>query len=1076
MKVVGLYKKDGVLKGFELEDDTSYSVAPQMLYLESNMKELIRDGYSYYDYDPTHITLPNGNPIMSLPELPIDDNVLVAIRMTTRASSQVLSDAEASRYYVNPTTEKEKIEFFKYTGEFMINTREELESYCTYIEGLINRCSSEYEVRPLNTLVNPDIWFTPEEVFGSEQGLYARLMNLRQWVNYEHFLSSCAFLISQGAMSEDDISARTFLKAWYSFGPDLLKGDVTRCAHRYDVDEDIICGSLNVPSISKPLMANRLRTPIVYNRNTGCIASSRGEVINADNYLSIENGARLPIWCEDSFIQRAQTSNATKPLFFRESGYVADVTDRFECDIEYNNYVFKYKADCMRTVLILSRNMRMNACPMAIGTITSSSKVNLADIKNQEGYAKYIVAQACIMNLAHNHTENPIGSYNAEYLKTLKMNPIGIICKYTSRKNPAKVQLPFLADWNNYSDSLTFALEEYTKPIPSYIYTAFNLSEDVVTKEDFLEKVDIGAYLAALYESYNMGDEEDGISTNSEVVDTYINPRMKREERISRLQFLMNQGFEHEPYNYYLFIKLVHDAITGRDIYGCLEEGKQRDAEINLTSATLWILAAVNCICQKDASFDDFMKVIKQIDDYVDMNKFLRVRRGAAIGYVRDFATDAELMFSRNNIYWCYVTKVFRELSNMPVDKQRPYLMEMLVFDNTNKQDVLVRDAFMSIVEEVLENNPIVPEYDYNVPFEAEDNTIATPAYLSKKFAGYFAIKLMFKCIVGMKNGRISQDTPYTERCILFKDKAVDITVPVELLKALASVNLDAHRKYVTTEYYCRAEVRRTYGNTISQFCCANAYITPWSVEALPGYAIRSYPFMYNYYDAGMLINSFGEEKVNSLVATNVKTIDSIRNRIAAGWVLQEDGAATKALLNVATSYADLEILMEEGQAETVEAYVKRWTLAKNEAKKRGKLLLSIPLKQDIMYDDIAEALGYKVTCEPVYTDDTTCKSNFLCENILPMNTQSTAFIMASEEKISKLERLNVSNISDNITKNIVKIMSLPVLDVVAYAGTLFNPATKNVVSTEYIHSNFYKVDETTYIARTEGGYYVYTE
>ena len=1096
LKVVGLYRKDGVLHGFKIEDEGPYSITPMMLYLEQNIKDLIEAGYTFYDYDPTHIKLPSGESIMSLPELPLDVNIETEIRFSRSGLTQLLSDAQASRYYSNSNTTLSSIDFVKYPGPFLINTREELMAYVDKMELAMLRNPAKVEVRPFNTLVNPDIWFTPVEIFTEHSTLYRRICGLRKWGSYEHLLRTVQFFIDQGLMTADDINMRSILRAWYAYGPDLIKGQYTESHISLNVDGSFFShDALNSIAIETKdgkqeisiCGVNRRASFGAYNTRTGKLVSWTGEEVDADSLLSLSRGTRYPIYMADANFNRLKMSSVDSEVIPTRLT-VADATDRFYCSIAYDGCTYKFKADPYR--LQLNYSSYDNLCfdvPFLIATLNTSSVLPLAEVDNYDKYRKLLTAQLYTLHYTKNNTVEPESKSNSTYLNQLHLTPTGVVKKYANRKSTESVVGDLARHWADYK-GVSEALALYTQPIPDNVLTALGVTEQV-TKEEFLRVADIDSYAQWLSEA----NEDNNVTPPP----TFIADKSTKQEAAANILKMENNGYIDEPYNYYYKIKLVQDALSGLADYGCLEEGKRMDSEIVSLDGAMVLYATINALIGTNCTYEEFCETLAHLENRVDFRLLYRKREAAAVGYIRDFATDAEASCSRNTFYWCYVTKVFRELSNRPVMEQRPYLLEMLVFSKVNKVDNYIREAFMTIAENALEDKVIVPDLNYDYPFETEGNTITDAVKLSKKFAGYFASRLMFNCIIGVKSGRIPKGQDYVETGCLFGDIEVTFTVPTAIVDVLNTVDIEAHRKYAPVHFYCTYDIAEGAELGASQFACVNAEITPWSVKALPGYQIKSYPFMYNYYDAGTLIQSFGEERVNALVSMKSKIADSIMAKTkpeyrtvkemnALGKMvpveklcapeasLQGDLTLSDEIAKHAATGTDFDVILQDAYInESVAAYVKRWTVEKQNAANQGKTLLSIPLKQDVLYKEIGNSLGFEVYDETVLTDDSSMRANFLAEDVIVLpNTTGSQFI--TQKGTRHLEPVNTLNVEEAIANNFHLILNSPMLQAVCLYGVIMHEG--GVATDSWIKENFVQITDKKYIGKLQNGYFIYEE
>ena len=1092
MRVTGKFMDGDNLVGFQLTDNAPYSVSPKALYMAVNIQELTKEGYTYEDYDPTHIKMPNGDSIMTVPTLELDSTSRQEILMSNRmASSNALSDAQAARYYtVSDSAGATSITFEKWGGDWLINTREELEEFVNKLELRLLHNPCAVVVRPLNTLVNPEVWFTPEEVYNECRGIYARILRLRKWGNFDHYKLTCKFFVEQGLMQEGDYSMRSMLKAWYAYGPDVIKGQYTSSAFNYDVDglfaenDVLIDPSAGSNSRYTIASANR-RTEIgAYDTQTGDLTTYSGQQLNVDSFVSLTRGARQVLHVEDNVLNKIKSADTTDRFVVVPSVGVKDMSDRFYCNIYSDGRTYEFKIDCSHAMLKYGRRPAQFSCDMLIGTALRGFYIPLRRVSSEEAYKKVLMAQMYAIINSQRATVDPISQYNSDYLEKVNVGIIGAIRKYCANKDMSNIILPETSDWKDF-DLLSEALTLYCNPVPQYVLDAFGLTE-CDTKKEFLEKADVDAYIIKL------NPEETDIDISERPI-TWIPDNLKSaRDRKAHVTLLRSKGIEHEPYHYYRFIEIVHNIIENKEVYGCIEEGQVEDAKVKIDAATNALCAIGNAAVGPDATVEQFAKALDNLSDYVNPRIIYRSRTKTATGYVLDFAKDAELMWGKDTRYWIYISRVYRELSNKPVEKQRPYLVEAIAFGNKEgTADMKFRQVFTKIVEYAMEGVSIVPDYDYEQYYEANGGVITNAFDLSKKFAPYIAAQLFYKVLLCTKNGKIPVTSDYTETVSIFEGKSITLRVPASILQSVRDIDVESRRKFITLEYLSNWEVNGYSNGGPGQFACVNAYITPWSISPLPGYSIKSYPLMHNFYNVETLVNALGEDKANALVANKVKIHKSLKETAQQRgvffpappmvnpnerdkFIIEQEQAEVELykISTMGTDYHDFDMFLSTSQNETLDVYMKRWNAAKKEAKDKGMYLLSIPLKQDINFSELGESLGFELDQEPVFTSDESVKGNFLAEDIIPLKAKQR--VAAIEQKRSILRPLGTVNIDEDIARNFINFINLPILGATERYGALI--VDGKYASHDWAKENFVEVSEGKWIGHLQSGFYVLEE
>ena len=242
----------------------------------------------------------------------------------------------------------------------------------------------------------------------------------------------------------------------------------------------------------------------------------------------------------------------------------------------------------------------------------------------------------------------------------------------------------------------------------------------------------------------------------------------------------------------------------------------------------------------------------------------------------------------------------------------------------------------------------------------------------AEKSASFIAAKLFFYIYAGgIKTEPV--DGAYDVILSIYDSQDLHIKVPVEVVTFVKSFNKDAHKRYMTVFDYCKYEFNPNTTNGRFQMYVVNADIDPWHVKPKKGYSIKTYSLLPNYYEQNILDKVNGENYY--LTAYNNKEIcvaplkQSYSSLFEPAFTIQEIMPFEEEC-KIAQDVSDLESYLSYNQHEFIFAYVRRWALERKKANNAGKKLLSIPLKQDIVFNSIAPVFCEEVpSTEAVYAD-----------------------------------------------------------------------------------------------------------
>ena len=475
------------------------------------------------------------------------------------------------------------------------------------------------------------------------------------------------------------------------------------------------------------------------------------------------------------------------------------------------------------------------------------------------------------------------------------------------------------------------------------------------------------------------------------------------------------------------------------------------------------------------------LSFLDNIGDYVNYSNIIRRRDNAAKGCTYDLSVLREARASDRTYSWCYCTKVFREASNRPVNEQRPYMMEIVTLTNDQKSgDAIFRTLATEIVRQSIEkmdlsDEPLVDDDEGFIP----GNKSYKECVLDSSW--WIGAKLFFMILAGA-----IKDVDESQEKFNITIDSIDIEVPMEAYKVIKSFDIASHKKYVTLYDWFTTEYSVYSVNQAGTFntCLVNAIVDPWHVRPRKGFSIKTYSLLPNFYPESALTKVTSGSFYPDAVSRKEICVQPIRDTYKNMYLIDYDPVVMaqdiKQISETKTS-EDLEYYLDDQVDEYVTAYVRRWGLARKEAEAQGKYLLSIPLKQDILFHNIAPYF-----CDEVPSTEKVM-SNIPIPNISVSDTTVTklrfddntvdSIADKHNRNIRKLSPIDVTideyktiiNFIDKGEQNVVIIGSYLVLD----DGSKLNLASSSNATLESIGDAILKIGENKYIINTMNGIFV---
>ena len=985
MRILKKIVDNGTIVGYQVEDGTFVlPMCKKALYMELYIEPLIAEGYKYYNYDADSIEDPDGRPIseheaMSFAE--VDDVEWFASENTAEASA--LSDAEAAKYY---TFREESAISFRQESSYEINTRKELEQYLDEMSRMMFQAVFSTDNRPLNSFVHPDALFTLEELDSDPKvkRYFDVIMKRHQMRNYSSYQWLVQWLCDKGVLNTLTPSTAEFLSAYYAWGPEGLKDKCTNFELKMNVDG--VFAFIKDPLVNTNPMTyiaeNRVAKVTVVDPREGIHYLKTHEQMSQISDVKDFGRSRIIVNSNDTLLGIRRMQNTGKKYTAIGRTSVSDVSDRvYFTMISGNGYTYTYKVahNKLKVGLAYSntnQEIYSSTNNFGLASVVPSVTIPIDVVANATDYYLWNLAIIKSAQLIQMKSKKAPASSTTEYLLKDGVNPVATVdmMAHSISKNPGyTVNRKYTLEVKG--DDLTSALNVYLKDIPDYILKAYNLTEDDLEEglSSFLELADVDDLKdrREAMMSMRIGPNDPGFDPTYQDYQTKMG-RSNVEFNEARALLVAGEKMM-DAVDYYTKIKFVHDCIHGKLSVNNFGEGLMNDMGASYSIAAECILSVIYAEYGNEPDRDTAVNFILDIEnsDLIDIGKIFKLRDQALKGYLADFGQYRATRADGNSWIWAYCTKVFREISNAPIEQQRPYMMELVVLEN-NKTDLPTRTLMTACVRDAIEK----AGFD-DTPFES-DGPLETWSEKESalKSADWLAAKLFFYIYAGgIKTEPVNGNYIVTMNMRDNVDLAIE--VPEAVVNFVKSFNKETHKRYITVFDFCKYEYNPNTKNGTFNICLVNADVDPWHVKPKQGYRIKTYSLLSNYYDQATLDGANGAGYYQQNYNDGGICVEPMRNfyKVAGKFIPEspiEETLMYEEMCKNAQTLSDLDEFLFLDQFEYIFAYVKRWAIARKQANAMGKKLISIPLKQDIVYAPFAYSFCDELPPqEPVYADDT---------------------------------------------------------------------------------------------------------
>lgn len=1023
MDILRRVTKEGNVVGVELDMDGYICPFPTKgLYNEQILVALIDAGYKFYNYQGD-IDLPSGKNIDSLEAKELSsyapDEITGFENMSVTADMEALTDAEASAKYYSYRTNMTRVEL-RTESSYEINTREEFERYIRTTQTMIAMYGYSNDNRPINSFVNPDALYTLSELIEDETGkLFSNLNTLNyrhKFRDYGSYLKCVSYLREKGVLQTDNPTPGEFVQAYSAWGPDGITGDCINLKFKQGVDGEFKTPDDNLPAEGDKdayVSANRKRVPFIIDVDSTMRYLDKSVSLNG--ILSTDEFRRKPlaVLYDSVFteLKRRDNKGYKYTLGYAEKSCVSD---RVYFTYMVDGYKYLYKMSCNESALMLAYSTTPRWCAysgFSIATILGNIDLELDLVSSQENY---IMWNICINNAANhikkNTVEAPVMS-TYELLMNVGMTPISAVryIAYHVLNNREYTSNQRVKD--RYEGLTIDCVNKYYDPIPEEVLNAFMINPEDLTDgvRTFLDIADVDSLID------RRERQVEGILTPG--MPGYDSTFTYGEKNVMNLN-------DNDALYYYNNMKFVVDCIDGAVSIDAFGDGMIKDSGSTTKVAAEVLMSIVYAELGGTPDIVKATEILNNLDQSRILNtaNLFRRRDNAYKGYIIDYSKARKNKAHAENTWaWAYVSKVFRELGNKPIEQTRPYLLELIILQN-DKQGMLYRNAIIESVKKAVDESNLFPKERIIDDSSSPDFGI-TYYDAAVGMLDDVAAKLFFT-ILGKKS--CEEDIEDYIYDVKFDNEH---TLKVRINKKVAAlcqsvINDKAnHVRYITVYDTCEREYNHFADGGSFALHIINADITPWSVVPRKGFKIQTYSLLPSYYRPQALIDKFGDNWYTS--AMNDKAISStpLSSVLPMLEVPQQDTTEQMLLdkeLKTMNDYDSFDGCLISGCTEQVAAYVKRWSAACKMAKLQNKIVEHMPLKQDIVYQNLTDI----ITGEPVQ-DSLRFKNGentALCgveKSVLRWSSEDNLLTMKTHGGIYELSYVRPGEISTELFANI---------------------------------------------------------
>lgn len=912
MQVLSKFMLDGKVC-FNVDDDgLCYPLTERGLYEQGILEGLIDAGYKILDYHGNIIS-PDGVSIQDFAteECTASDSEIQAMYDIEEGA---LSEAEATSYFTRDTSFT-CVEMKE--PKVRIKTREEFISYLQKYRSAARLGLMDKDVQPINSFVAQEALFSLEELVENPEVIdYLRIVEERRRLkSYTAYETLVAFLQSEGVLGEtytvDDI--RTAYLSWGICG---IKASVLEMKTKFGVTARITDIDENETALDKTVgLTQEL-----------CLATKDGRIIYSggeEDLSDIEEYELSPVY--PSII--AAYEDMMRNTRNWETDYnVVKCLVKKPCSRVYMTLLsdtgctFHAKVDCDYLVIQSTTANKFTAGYLKIRS-TSGVYRPLEEFRSKDEYTKKCMAAAKVQDIVSARTIDTPVDNSFDLCLREGVAPMNVISYLSTRIAEDKKGILLPGARSTLNDG----------------YHGIDYSGAAEMYRDGPDKKYINKY-----NPDNL--EYDNLDT---LIDIMINTRSQMESEGTYLQVSKDDvGFEAASIKTELIerpverLEFARDCMDGFVSIDFFNEGKTLDGGTEVFQlANLLLRIIYTEEGTTDLSVEEVKLKLRDIEStgIINMNTLIKPRVNAYKGYLKDRA----ILNSRRATECStavYVTRVYRELSNAPIDEQRHYMFEGIVLDLFNKKHnpmVNVQNKIANSFIDALRTVPMDDMYKDALKLEAPS----------------IALKIIFALALKQANV-VEKDSTTTTVRIMEDAGGNDVyTIDVKIDNTVADAAADKNNyavKWVSLYDWCDMEVT---GGAFNLYCL-NADIDPWYVKPKKGVRIPVYSFEVNWIRQNVY-DTLPEDFRSSVVEqkARVRQFESQYNDMA---LIDEGDVMDYVNDTIVYDNDTIDQVLDIQVTETIRNYDQRFKLHKKAAATDGKFIYRMRLKSDSVYANYA--------------------------------------------------------------------------------------------------------------------------
>lgn len=971
MKIVQkIVNPDNSIFGYYLDDDGfTFAVTTRGLYDESVLSKLVEAGYKIYDYHG-HIEI-NGIEISSL-ESVMNDISEEEIEILTQMEDAVLSEQEATQYFTrvaNVTTVELK------QPKVEIATREDFLAYLDRVE-IENRYSNSIrDIRPINSFVAQDALFTVEEICANpELRRYLDIIEKRRYVKtYSSYLRLIEFLKVEGVLEDTGREATIdeVLEAYCAWGICGLNLRIIRRTKELNVNYYINRPTGKTKTVN--VKDNAIST-LCYMDKDGTIYYGGGS-INIRDEVKPDNLPVTPVQLDEYWKELRNTSMWGSDYKLIKCLITRYVTRHCFEAMSDEGEMFEFRADPYGIAMVNASTCIFKINFM-MAQLIDGPFLPLANVATSTDY--YLMNLTCvkIRDLFSSKIVNPPVSSSFELLLNEGVTP-EVAIQYIAN------QIKLHPDLNyDYDDGIDYgeAYSLYRNGLPQEFVDRYNPNDEPYDNIDDFINIAV-----------NTRDEliaEGVYKSNSKSLTA-------AEQELCRMERAIN------PIECLTFVRSVKNGdISVNNLGQGLKLDKSVDtyfwAEMLMTMAKHEVGFSASKVI-----LGEWIASFGEDSEYLNLSEEIEIRNNAYNGYLKDRATlNSER--AKQSIKACYITKVFREISNLPVPSHRHYMFECLSLDlgpGTETEEILF--ALDAAIQSGIMRCQDLGRKEKDLIIEGSTDV---------------ALKLLFKIALKLPLEKVQGDenTVKVKERLNVGSKEAEIIISIKQSHYAELISTPQfERNYCTVYDWCDFEMRKNGG---FNYYAINANLTPWQVLPKDGYSIPEYNYYLNYVKPGALV-SLSERYHGRVKESNAKVCVLCDNFVESPLVPYDLSDFTDFY-----TAENIDTVLQSSVIETPDNYFNRFVYHNKAAKESGLYLVKMRLKSDEVFEPYSDLYPNIWLEEDEYATKQGAIDSVQCLNVLEpvlLNSRKTALLG------DKYENFKMFDITSYTTSDVMPWINL---------------------------------------------------